>query len=132
MQGWQAAAGNTLLVLAGNDFHLHFVIFGPAVLDGYGPLAQVAMVNVTTLREGVPHDPACVVESGEHAFIKHRSYIAYRYMRIDASSHVEGMVRRGAWTAHQPCSPELLQRIVAGVCLSRLTPREHKRILLCP
>jgi hypothetical protein len=132
MQGWQAAPGSTLLVRSGDVFHLHFIVFGPVVLDGYGPLAQVAMVNATTLREGVPYDPACVVEAGEHAFIKHRSYLAYRHMRVDTSTHVEHMVRSGAWTARDPCSPDLLHRIAAGVCLSRLTPREYKRVFECP
>ena len=131
MQGWQAAAGQTLLVPSGPGLHLFFVILGPVVLAEYGLSPQLAMVSATTLRDGIPHDPACVLQPGEHAFIQHRSYVAYRYMRIDASRHVEKMVGAAIWKPHDACSPELLQRIVAGVCRSRLTPREYQRIFRC-
>jgi hypothetical protein len=108
------------------------LILGPVVLADYGSAPQLAMVSATTLRDGVPHDPACVLEAGDHPFIQHRSYLAYRYMRLDASTHVEKMVSGAVWKPHDPCPADLLQRIVAGVCQSRLTPREYKRIFQCP
>ena len=132
MQGWQAAPGQTLLVPSGPGLHLFFLILGPVVLADYGSAPQLAMVSATTLRDGVPHDPACVLEAGDHPFIQHRSYLAYRYMRLDASTHVEKMVSGAVWKPHDPCPADLLQRIVAGVCQSRLTPREYKRIFQCP
>lgn len=132
MQGWQAVPGQTLLVPSGPGLHLFFVILGPVVLADYGPSPQVAMVGATTLRSGVPHDPACVLAPGEHAFIQHDSYLAYRHLRLDACRHVESMVGSAVWKPHAPCSADLLKRIVAGVCLSRLTPREYKRIFQCP
>ncbi len=89
------------------------------------------MVSATTLRDGVPHDPACVLEAGDHPFIQHRSYLAYRHMRIDSSAHVETMVNRAVWKPHDPCAGELLHRILVGVCQSRLTPREYKNLFLC-
>ncbi len=132
MQGWQAVPGQTLLVPSGPGLHLFFLILGPVVLADYGSAPQLAMVSATTLREGVPHDPACVLEAGEHPFIQHRSYLAYRYMRLDSSAHVEKMVSGAVWKPHDPCAGDILQRIVSGVCQSRLTPREYKRIFHCP
>ena len=132
MQGWQAALGQTLLVPSGPALHLFFLILGPVVLADYGPMPQLAMVSATTLRDGVPHDPACVLEAGEHPFIQHRSYLAYRYMRLDASQHLENMIHRSVWKAHAPCTAALLRRIADGVCRSRLTAREYKRIFHCP
>lgn len=132
MQGWQAVPGQTLLVPSGPGLHLFFLILGPVVLADYGSAPQLAMVSATTLRDGVPHDSACVLEAGEHPFIQHPSYLAYRYMRLDSSLHVEKMVRDAVWGPHAPCAADLLQRIVAGVCQSRLTPREYKRIFRCP
>ena len=132
MQGWQAAPGQTLLVPSGPGLHLFFLILGPVVLADYGSSTQLAMVSATTLRDGVPHDPACVLEAGDHSFVQHRSYLAYRHMRLDVSQHVERMVNSAVWKPHDPCSANLLKRIVAGVCQSRLTPREYKRIFQCP
>jgi hypothetical protein len=132
MQGWQAVPGQTLLVPSGSGLHLFFLILGPVVLADYGSAPQLAMVSATTLRDGIPHDPACVLEAGEHPFIQHRSYLAYRYMRLDSSLHVEKMVSGAVWKPHDPCAADLLKRVVAGVCRSRLTPREYKRIFKCP
>jgi hypothetical protein len=89
------------------------------------------MVSATTLREGIPHDPACVLKPGDHPFIKHRSFISYRHLRLDADPHVGKMVDSAVWSTHEPGTPELLRRIVDGVCLSKLTPREYKLLFGC-
>ncbi|MCD6672662.1 MAG: hypothetical protein LT106_07390 [Burkholderiaceae bacterium] len=84
------------------------------------------MVSVTTIRSGIPHDTACELHAGDHPFIRHPSYIAYRHMRVDASAHTAEMVMRGLWKPHERCSPELLARVIAGARVSRLIPREFK------
>lgn len=129
--GWQAVPGQTLLVPSGPGLHLFFVVFGPVTLADYGPMPQVAMASATTLRDGIPHDPACVLEAGEHPFIRHRSFVAYRHMRLDSTQHIESMVRSAVWKPHEPCTAQLLDRIVAGVCRSQLAPREYKHVLGC-
>ena len=111
MQGWQAAPGQTLLVPSGPGLHLFFLILGPVVLADYGSSPQLVMVSATTLRDGVPHDSACVLEAGDHSFVQHRSFLAYRYMRLDVSQHVEKMVSSAVWKPHDPCSSDLLKRI---------------------
>jgi hypothetical protein len=118
--------GNTFLLPSGKDKnHLFFVAIGDIFLPEMGNSPHLALVNATTLYEGAPHDPACILEVGEHPFIQHRSYIAYRYTRLDPRPHIE----RLAWNRHQDCSPELLARIVAGIFQSRLTPRHIKQAL---
>jgi hypothetical protein len=131
MSAWRLAPGQTLLVPSGPGRHLFFLLLGPVILPGYGPRPQIAMASATTLRGGVPFDDACVLNPGDHPFIQHRSYIAYRYLRIDTADHVDSMVVTAGWLPHEPCTPELLGRIIAGVCRSRLTPREYKRIFGC-
>ena len=91
--------------------HLFFLILGPVVLADYGSSPQLAMVSATTLRDGVPHDSACVLKAGDHAFVQHRSFLAYRYMRLDVSQQVEKMVSSAVWKPHDPCSSDLLKRI---------------------
>jgi hypothetical protein len=89
------------------------------------------MASVTSIRAGIPHDAACEVNTGDHPFVQHPSYIAYRYSRIDPLDHVAHMVSTGVWSPHSQCTPELLNRIRAGACLSRLSSREFKQILGC-
>ena len=132
MAGWQALPGQTFLVPSGpTGLHLFVLVLGPVVLPDYGSSPQVAMVSATTIRSGVPHDNACELQPGEHPFIQHRSFIAYRYLRIDSGAHVADMVDKAVWWPREPCSQELLQRIIDGVCQSRLAPREFKQLFGC-
>jgi hypothetical protein len=94
-------------------------------------MAQLAMVSVTSIRAGIPHDSTCELGVGDHPFIQHPSYVNYRHLRMDASPHVEKMIGDSIWLPHQPCTLELLNRIVAGVCASKLTPREFKALFGC-
>ena len=127
MAPWQNKPGATLLIPSGaRGLHLFIVILGPIVLPTYGANPQTGMVSVTTLRSGIPHDEACELNTGDHPFIRHASYIAYRHMRVDSTAHVQRMVADGVWKPHEPCSPELLDRVVAGARASRLIPREFK------
>ncbi|MFT4266910.1 MAG: hypothetical protein QM586_06785 [Xenophilus sp.] len=130
---WQPGPGQTLLVPSGPaGQHLFVLILGPAAVPDRGSAPHVAMVSFTTLRSGVPHDAACVVQAGEHPFIRHASYAYYRDVRIEPVPHVAAMVQRAAWQPHTPCSPELLARLRQGVCASRLASREVKRLFDCP
>lgn len=63
---WTCRAGSPLLVPSGpTGLHLFVIALGPDVLDGYGPAPQVLMASATTLRDGIPFDPACILEPGD-------------------------------------------------------------------
>ena len=129
MRTWACTPGNTLLVPSGpNGLHLFIIALGPSVLPAYGSGLQVLTASATTKRDGIPYDPACVLGVGDHPFIQHTSYIAYRHMRLDSVAHVERMVSSSCWTPHEPCGGELLERVVAGIYTSKLTPREFKQL----
>ena len=70
------------------------------------------------------------VEKLTNDFKEHQSYISYRHLRIDPLGNVSNLVGR-SWKPQEACSQELLQRIINGVCISRLTPREFKAIFGC-
>jgi hypothetical protein len=42
------------------------------------------------------------------------------------------MIANAVWIGHEECTVEVLQKIIAGICVSRLTPREFKKIFACP
>ncbi|MDR0578309.1 MAG: hypothetical protein LBI87_12465 [Candidatus Accumulibacter sp.] len=107
---------------------MFFVALGPRVLPDYGKIPQVILVSVTTLHEGLPNDPACVLDAGEHPFIKHKSYIAYRHARIEPAPHVEHLIG-SVWPTQPDCDKNLLDRIISGIVESRMTPRHIKQAI---
>jgi hypothetical protein len=121
--------GKTFLAPSGSSgSHLFFVILGPIKVPGYGNDPQFISVNATTIREGIPYDDACILNPGEHPFIKQKSYISYRHTRIDPLPHLENLKRNAVWAPNTDCNPELLQKIINGARISRLIPREFKRM----
>lgn len=121
--------GNTFLIPSGKEgYHLFFVVAGGIILPEHGRNPLFILAGATTLHENVPHDPACVLESGEHSFIKKKSYIAYRYTRIETARHIE-QAAQTTWKPHHDCSPAILKRIVTGISKSSSTPRYIKAAL---
>lgn len=112
--------------------HLFMLIVGPVVVQNYGQHEQMLMVSATTLRPELPHDNACVLNAGDHPFIQHPSYVTYRHARLDARAHIVEMVRSGVWVPHEPCSDDLAARVLYGMRVSRLAPREFKSLLPPP
>jgi hypothetical protein len=113
------AAGSTLLIDSGpQGKHLHAVVLGPVVIEHQGDVPQFVLVGITTRRQGAHHDPACTLNVGDHRFIRHESFAAYRFARAERVAHVEAMVRSGAWREHEPCNAALLARLVAGARVS--------------
>ncbi len=127
-----ASTGQTALIPSGPDgSHLFFLILGPAQLVGYGSTPQIILVSLCSVHDGVPYDPACVLEAGDHPFIQRKSYIAYRHMRVDSEAHVDAMLEKGVWQSHVDCTPSVMQQIIGNVCASKLAPREFKRLFGC-
>ena len=67
----------TLLVPSGpahdpDQKHLFILLTDPAQVLDYTEKHSL-LVGVTTIRSGIPHDSACELHSGDHAFIKRRS-----------------------------------------------------------
>lgn len=131
MAAWAPNQGDTLLMPSGPDLHLFVLVLGPVAMAGYGKAPQIVLVNVSTIRDGVPFDPTCIIEPGEHPFIQKRSYVVYRHARVEAVPHVSRLVADATCHPHVPCPAALLGRVAAGICASRMTPREFKRIFGC-
>ncbi|MBX9903619.1 MAG: hypothetical protein K2Y31_04630 [Burkholderiales bacterium] len=128
MQGWQLCAGATLLMPSGNQGnHLHVALNDPCPFENYGSHASVILVNLSSIRDGLPYDTTCVLAAGAHPFIKRDSFVFYRNARIEQASHVVKLVERGVFSAHQPVSAEVLQVVKAGLYQSPFTKREFKQ-----
>ena len=116
----------TLLIphgMAGNIevFHLH-IILTDACKDGLHLLAPI-----TSIRKERFHDPTCVIQAGEHPFIKHESYLAYRLLKIVAGRHIKKCVAGWVFKIKEPVSDILYNRICDGMEPSEFTPLGMKK-----
>jgi len=108
--------GDTILVDAPGtsyDSHLWMVISDPD--QG----SQCLIVNFTSWR--ADKDQACVVEAGEHPYIKHRTCVEFRGAKLVPIAKLEECLRSGALVSHEPLSAPLLAKIRAAVPNSRIS-----------
>lgn len=108
--------------------HLYVVLNDPQPFDSYGSSPCVLLVNLSSVREGVPFDDTCVLDTGVHPFVRHRSFVFYRHVRIEHESHVLRLVEQGLFKPHEPMPADTLQQIKAGLYASAHTKREFKRL----
>lgn len=94
-----------------DDNHLFVIITNPCK-EG-----KVLIINFSTIRSD-KHDPACVVNKGDHVFIKHPSYVVYRYSKIVSANELSKKVKSGEFIQHQPITDQLLARIQDGISSS--------------
>lgn len=115
----------TLLIPSGPESdkdrkHLFILLNDPH--DDESGKACVLMVSLSTVRQGVPHDPACILYAGDHAFVKHDSYVVYQKVRIEEADKVLRGVKNGQLVPQAPMDGALFARICKGLEESRLTP----------
>ncbi|GAB9205978.1 hypothetical protein BDS110ZK18_22570 [Bradyrhizobium diazoefficiens] len=72
-------------------------------------------VMVSSIKEGRNHDKACILDPGDHEFIKVPSYLVYRLAETDAVTHISAMVEKKYYITKDNVSDEVFKRIVAGL-----------------
>lgn len=103
--------------LSEDQFHFFVVLTDPAKHD------SVLLVNATTLHPNVPYDPACILEVGDHAFIRRRSYILYSKARKISLQRLRQLIAaKTILYRPPPISPVVFERIAAGVSGGQMSP----------
>ncbi|MDH6185469.1 hypothetical protein [Polaromonas sp. CG_23.6] len=130
-EAWNCQKGASLLIPSGpeNKKHLFALMLDPVLVDGYGSKPRVLLACVTSVQHGMPGDDSCLLGPGDHPFIEHDSYVDYRFTRLEPVEHLQGRVQEGTFIAKEPCSLELIKRIIRGALKSRRIPREFKLLL---
>lgn len=132
MSQWSCHKGNTLLVPSGpqeGQRHLFALMLDPVVVDGYGTKPYVLLACVTSVKNSLPGDDSCLLSEGDHPFIEHDSFVDYRFTRMEQVDHVQARVQEGVFIEKEPCSPELIKRILQGALKSRRIRRDYKQII---
>jgi hypothetical protein len=97
----------------GNQAHLWVVLTDPQ------DSPSVAIVNLTT-QTNIPDEPL-VLNTGEHAFIRHKTVVNYAEAKIVSAEELERLIEANLITPHhrEPyCTPALLEKIRKGVLTS--------------
>lgn len=103
--------GDTFLVGDGSHpSHLWIIITTPR-----GPDGEFLIVNMTTLTEH-KEDRSCVLDAGDHPFVRHKTVIAYH----DARTGTQAALREHSGMVHprEPVSAAILSRIQQGALKS--------------
>ena len=107
--------------------HLFVVLTGISVAAAHG---THLLVNFSSIKHGVTHDSACLVNPGEHPFITMPSYVEYQFSEIQLASDLGNGVGSGRFVKHpDPVTDALLAKLRAGLHRSGFTPRKCKTYL---
>jgi hypothetical protein len=112
--------------LAGEELHgkhhLWIVINDPAQHSD-----TALFVNVTTL-SGIA-EKTCLVEPGEHSFIRHDSWIRYASAKSALVSQLDALEAAKLIIRQTPATQALVQKIRAGASASPLLPLKFLGLL---
>lgn len=120
-------AGDTFKLLDTTiDDHLWVVISDP-LLDVADP---VVIVNLTTCREGRTN-PTCILEPGDHPFVRHPTAVRYEAALDVSNPGLEGRANDGSIVLQGQLRPSVLDRIRRGATEPRSgIPEACRQILL--
>jgi len=106
------------------DDHLWVVISDPQA----NPTDPVVIVNLTTYRSD--KDCTCILEPGDHAFVRHRTVVHYGGAYAVPTGRLDEMRSLGELEPQPPLSPALLGRVRDGAGRSEFTPEGCRKILV--
>lgn len=105
------------------DIHLHIIISDPTQNPN-----QIVTANFTKWR--ADKDQSCIVEVGEHPFIRVRSCVDYRRNKLIPLNLYEQCLMSGDLVSHDPIRGDLLKRIIYGAGISPFISFGSRQILV--
>lgn len=109
--------------------HLFFILTDPCIDYEANRSEMLLLVNCSSIHEGKRYDDTCVLEIGEHPFIKKPSYIYYKQARIEHLKTIEEGIEQKRFIKKEIINDELYRRMVAGLFKSRDVERKYLRFL---
>jgi len=103
--------------------HLFFIVSDPSLDRG-----QVLVVPMMTW-DADYKESTCLVNPGQHPFVKHTSYINYSCAQLTSADLIEERLASGDFRAHAAASPDLLEEIRRGAERSDFLELGYRDIL---
>lgn len=112
MPDYVPQAGACLLIPFNDVPHLSVILNDPCS-DGCCLLAMVSSVKT-----GRRYDPACLLNRGDHGFIRHESYMVYRLAETVRADRISNLVGRRYYLERDAISRPVFSRIASGLYTS--------------
>uniref|UniRef100_UPI0040477DD7 hypothetical protein n=1 Tax=Rheinheimera sp. TaxID=1869214 RepID=UPI0040477DD7 len=124
--GFAPMRRGTLLIPSGPVKHLHFVC-SDVHFSPHKNGEKVLLVNISSVDPDLYVDSTCILQPGDHPFIRHESFVYYKHAELYSPDRITDEVLKGNYDVHQPCTDELMQRILDGFAGSREIKRYVQR-----
>lgn len=109
--------------VGGRGGHLIVVCNDPVMYKGdFGEWEAILTVNITSWHNTKNDDSTCILDKGDHSFIKHKSFVYYRYAVPTRSIPFSEKIENGELVPMEILSPLVFQRILNGFEISPYTP----------
>jgi hypothetical protein len=92
------------------------------------PQADGSVVAFNLTSKDWDSDLACVIQLGEHSYVRHESVVAYEHGELFTPQHIERL-KKLAPKEYESVSQKLLRRIQEGAIVSNDTPSQLKKII---
>lgn len=107
------ARKGTILIPAYSTPHLHFVCNDPVFYPNKGKEC-VLLVNISSIKQNIPYDNACILNMGDHPFITKPSFVYYRMAEIYSIAGIQQQIAEGNYSVREDCSDTVFQKILGG------------------
>ncbi len=104
------------------NWHLYFAVSDPA-------LNRERVLVVPLMTWDRYKETACLVDAGEHPFVRHPSCISYAYAKVVPAAFIEGKIASGEFRTHDRATPALIEKFRKGASRSRFLPLPYLYIL---
>lgn len=120
----------TVLVPSGSVNRPDLLHLYVLLCDPFGEPPKCLMASISTVRERVYHDPACLLYAGDHPFVKQTSYVKYSTCRLEESAKLIRAVNEGIFRQHEMMDGAIVARMIRACLSSRHTPKEIKDLIV--
>ncbi len=94
----------------------------------YGPRELILMAPVCTVRK--KPDKTCLLDKGDHGFIKYPSYVAYAICRLEEAKKIVRGTETGLFKDYGLLDEDVYARVLAGFETSKFVKPIDKNHLL--
>jgi len=88
---------------------------------------QCLLVMMNSIKASRPYDSTCLLQVGDHDFVRHDSYINYRIAEYSSAAHIVKMVEKHGYKPKADFSKEVFKRICEGLYSSDETKPAIRR-----
>lgn len=78
------------------------------------------LINISSFYDGC--DDTCVLNVGDHPFVRHQSYVFYAGAKIIKADGLQKGFQDGSLTPREPLGDAVFERVIAGINVSLDTP----------